>query len=84
MKQMVDARGLVSFVEERGYRATAVTNAIAAAEGAPLVVIGFELRGPRGNKHFIPKDRDGQFSLDDAKLWADCVDYASAKGGPAR
>lgn len=76
---MITDRQLREYIEGRGYRATPVTNTIAAASGAPLEVVGYDLRGPRGNKHFVGKESDGCFRIESAKLWADGVDYATAK-----
>lgn len=75
----VGPSGLVAFVRSRGYEASPILNTIAASEGAPLAVIGYDLRGPRGSKLFLPMDWAGLLSLDAAALWADGVDYATAR-----
>ena len=69
----------IAYVESRGYRATPITNTIAAAEGAYLKVVGYELRGPRGNKTVVGKRPDGTLPKFDAELWCDGVDYATAR-----
>ena len=81
--EFVTGRQLCAFVEGRGYRAVPVTNAVAAADGAPLEVVGYDLRGARGNKTFIARTGGG-FSLSQAALWADGVDYATDKVEKAR
>jgi hypothetical protein len=79
MNAFLSPREFTAYVEQRGYKATPVTNSIAAAEGADLMIVGYELRGPRGNKKFVGKNSDGLLPQFDAQLWADGVDYATAK-----
>lgn len=73
-------REMLDFVKARGYSAEPVTNCQAAVDqGAPLTIMGYELRGPRGNKGVIIKDPDGLYSREHVELWCDSVDYATAK-----
>lgn len=62
------------YVEARGYQATRLFNTIAAAEGEPVKLMGYQLNGPRGNKTFIETD-----NLEAARLWCDGVDYATGR-----
>jgi hypothetical protein len=65
---------IAAYVESRGYKAEPLLNSIAAAEGRPLEVVGYTLRGPRGNKKVVtPDDMFG------TKLWCDSVDYATKR-----
>jgi hypothetical protein len=77
-KEFVTPREFVAYVESRGYAAAPITNTTAAASGADLEIVGYELRGPRGNKTVVGKT-DGKLPLFDARLWADGVDYATRK-----
>lgn len=78
-KMTVGPREFCAYVDCRGYEAFPVTNTIAASEGQPLEVVGYDLRGPRGNKTFVPKGKDGKLSIEAAALWCDGVDYATTK-----
>lgn len=77
--EYVAPHAFIDFVKARGYRAIPITNTTAASEGADLQIVAYELRGPRGNKKVVGKNRDGLLPLFDAKLWCDGVDYATAK-----
>jgi hypothetical protein len=62
------------YVKSRGYKAEPILNSQAAAEGQPLQVMGYLLRGPRGNKKVVtPDDMFG------TELWCDGVDYATKR-----
>jgi hypothetical protein len=74
----VSPEDLIAYVTRRGYRANPMLNTIAAGAGQPLAVTGYLLIGPRGNRHALVKTREGLLPLDDAKLWCDGVDYATA------
>ena len=70
----------IAYVEGRGYRAVPITNTIAVAlDGADLAIVGYELRGPRGNKTVVGKRSDGTLPKFDAELWCDGVDYTTAR-----
>ena len=58
---------------------TNVFNVTAAASGEPLKVVGYTLRGPRGNRTFLDKGEDGCVSSERLQLWLDCVAYAGLK-----
>jgi len=78
-QSFVPPADLVAYVEARGYAITPITNATAAAQdGVDLKIMAYELRGPRGNKTILCKNRDGLLSLGAAQLWCDGVDYATA------
>lgn len=71
----VTARELAEYVASRGYAAVPIKTG-----GVGLVrVAGFTLQGPRGNKTTVINRPDGLFSLDEAKLWCDGVDYATGR-----
>lgn len=65
---------ITAYVESRGYHAKPILNTDAATQGLPLRVMGYELRGPRGNKTVITGE-----DMFVAKLWCDGVDYATRK-----
>jgi hypothetical protein len=78
----ITARELMNYLKTRGrsYRAEPIFNSIAAAQdAAPLVVMGYALRGPRRNQKTVAVDADGTYPLDEVKLWCDGIDYATAK-----
>ena len=77
--QTVTPTEFTAYVASRGYRTEPMFNSIAAGDGAPLEVTGYELRGPRGNKTVVIKEKDGRLSLFSAQLWCDSVDYATSK-----
>ena len=78
--KLVPVRTMLDYVEARGYRATPITNHVQfLQEGGELVVMGYELRGPRGNRKVIEKGEDGMVSLASVELWCDMIDYSSAK-----
>lgn len=79
VQDMVTTDKMIAFVEDRGFKVKPILNTIAAGEGKPLEVTGFNLFGPRGNKTCLGKDKAGLVSLSMASLWCDCVDYATAK-----
>jgi hypothetical protein len=65
---------IAEYTKSRGYIAKPILNTQAAAEGKPLQVMGYELRGPRANKTIVVGD-----DLFAARLWCDGVDYANRK-----
>ena len=70
----------IAYVEGRGYRAVPIANTIAVAlDGADLAIVGYELRGPRGNETVVGKRSDGTLPKFDAELWCDGVDYATSR-----
>jgi hypothetical protein len=60
-----------SYMISRGYSAVPVH-----ANEDKARIVGFSLKGPRGNKGFVPAT-DGVVSRDSVDLWCDAVDYAS-------
>jgi hypothetical protein len=69
----------------KGYKAIPVTNHIQfMQEGGELEIMGYELRGPRGNRKLITKDEDGLVSMSSVELWLDMIDYSSAKIAEAK
>ena len=73
----VKPEDFIAYVNSRSYVAVPLTNSQAAAEGAEPRIGGYELRGPRGNRHVTLKNRDGLLPLGEARLWCDGVDYAT-------
>lgn len=61
------------------FRAEPILNSDAAAEGSPLKVMGYTLRGPRGNRKVVELDDDGMVDFASVKLWLDGIAYANAK-----
>lgn len=73
-------RDMLDAVEAKGYTATPVTNHIQfMQEGGSLEIMGYELRGPRGNRKLIEKDADGLVSMASVELWFDMIDYSTNK-----
>jgi len=70
---------LCRYVAGRGYKAQPLMNTLAAADGAQLKVMAYQLAGPRGNRTTVAQDRDGEYSFDAVKLWCDGVDYATSR-----
>jgi len=71
----------IAFVDGRGYKAEPITNDLAMElDGVPERIVGYTLRGPRGNKTVVTMNTEGLLALSDAKLWCDGVDYATANG----
>jgi hypothetical protein len=64
---------------EHHFSVTNVFNTTAAASGEPIAVVGYTLRGVRGNKLFLDKGEDGCVSAERLQLWLDCVAYAGLK-----
>ncbi|WP_210180604.1 hypothetical protein, partial [Bradyrhizobium jicamae] len=54
---------LREYVASRGYRSEPFTNSWEAAEGAPLRVMGYTLRGPRGNRTVMARYPDDTYSF---------------------
>lgn len=77
--QLVQPHVFIDYVASRGYKALPLTNSQAAAEGADLKIMAYELIGPRRNRTVVIKDGDGLLSLDAAALWCDGVDYSTSK-----
>jgi hypothetical protein len=65
---------ITEYVKSRGYSAKPILNSQAATEGKPLQVMGYELRGPRGNKKVVAAD-----DMFGTELWCDGVDYATKR-----
>jgi hypothetical protein len=70
---------LCKYVASRGFKAQPIMNTHAAAEGQPLRVMGYQLKGPRGNRTTVAQTPDGDYSFDAVRLWCDGVDYATTK-----
>lgn len=80
MKDYVETAVFLEYVAERGYKAEPLLNTTEVGmTGVPLRVVGYTLLGPRGNQTIVPKDADGRLARCHARLWADGVDYATAR-----
>lgn len=78
-EKMAAPLDFIAYVQSRGYKATPITNHIAAMQdGAELTIMGYELHGPRRGRAFIEK-RNGLLSVDRAALYCDGWDYATRK-----
>lgn len=78
--KMIAPRDFAAYVQSRGYRATPITNCIAAVQdGKELTVVAYELHGPRRGRAIVEKSPDGLLSLDRAALHCDGWDYATRK-----
>lgn len=47
--------------------------------GEKSEIIGLNLAGPRGAKHFAARNPDGTYDAFSTKLWWDSVEYASQR-----
>jgi len=79
MKDMIEVTEFLEYVQRRGYKALALLNTTGVGEGKDMQINAYELRGPRGNRKVVIKDKDGLLSLFDAQLWCDGVDYATQR-----
>lgn len=80
VQKMAAPRDFVFYVQSRGYRATPITNCIAAVQdGAELTIVAYELHGPRRGRAIVEKSPDGLLSMDRAALYCDGWDYATRK-----
>ncbi len=67
----IDFDRLQTLIQGRGYKVEPVH-----ADGVESRMIGVNLKGPRGNKHFLFCE-NGNFRESEAVLWCDGVDYAT-------
>ena len=72
--------GLQQMASTQGFRVEPILNTTAVAQdGAALRIMGFTLRGPRGNRTTVEVMEDGRIRLDPIKLWLDGIAYSTAK-----
>ena len=77
--EYLEPKEFVAYIGRRGYRAEPILNTTAVGNGAPVEIVGFEIKGPRGNKMTIAKNLDGLLPMFHATLWCDAVDYSTRK-----
>lgn len=78
--KMAAPRDFIDYIQFRGYRATPITNCIAAVQdGAELTIVAYELHGPRRGRAIVEKSPEGLLSIDRAALHCDGWDYATRK-----
>lgn len=75
MRKTMTTRELRRQCAEAGFTLQATFN---TGTDDPLAVVGFELRGPRGNKTFLPVENDA-VDADSFALWVDGINYATKK-----
>jgi len=80
MTGTITSRELQQMALAHGFRVEPILNTTAVAQdNAPLRIMGFTLRGPRGNRTVVEAGEDGRVHLDSIKLWLDGIAYSTAK-----
>jgi len=70
---------LRSYVRSRGYKVEEIFNSTAAAEGQPLRIMGYAIKGPRNSKGVITRLPSEFFDKNAVSLICDGFDYAAKK-----
>lgn len=73
LSDRVSSKEWLEYITSRGY------GAVPFFDNSNTKVVGYILRGPRGNKKTVCIDVNGLMSMFVAKLWCDVVDYSTLK-----